>query len=358
MPAQRPPLSPQRLQESIRSLVGRMVPGRSRGTPHRVEEYEKVAAAVAVSLLKAEIEALPPEQLLCSSGEFRVVYARAAQIPWCMEELGRLRELSFRAAGEGTGRASDIDAFDACYLHLFVWDADAHKIVGAYRMGLTDEILPRYGKQGLYTQSLFKYRTRVLQSLNPAIELGRSFVRQEYQRSYAALMLLWRGIGAFIARNPRYAVLFGAVSISSSYDPASRRLIVDYLRANTVEADLARHVKSRRPFHDPKVHGVKVQSEDAEGAALKSIEDLSRVVASIEPDAKGVPILLRQYLKLGGRVLGFNSDAQFSNALDGLMKVDLRNSDRRVLVKYMGPESAAAFLAYHAASSEALRLAS
>jgi putative hemolysin len=339
----------------MRSLLDLIVPGRfKKAAASATGRPAEVIAAIPPSLLKAEVEALPTEQLLFSTGSFRVLYARAPQIPWCLEELGRLREISFRAAGEGTGKASDIDVFDSYYVHLFVWDTKEDLIVGAYRLGLADEILARYGKQGLYTQSLFKYGAPVLQSLNPAIELGRSFVRSEYQRSYAALMLLWRGIGCFIQRNPRYAVLFGAVSISNSYDPASRQLIVDYLKANTIEADLARHVKSRRPFQPRKASA----RDPGEVAALTNIEDLSRLVARIEPDAKGVPVLLKQYLKLGGRVLGFNADAQFSNALDGLMMVDLRNSERRVLGRYMGEEGAVAFLAYHGADPDCLRLAS
>ncbi len=344
----------ERFEQATRRLLDLFVPKRFRSALPPASGQAETVAAIPAALLRAEVEALPAEQVLVSSGRFRVQYARAAQIPWCLQELGRLREVSFRAAGEGTGRASDIDVFDAHYLHLFVWDTRAHAIVGAYRMGLTDEILTRYGKQGLYTQSLFKYGAPVLQSLNPAIELGRSFVRPEYQRSYAALMLLWRGIGAFVERNPRYAVLFGAVSISNSYDPVSRQLIVEYLNANTIEIDLARHVKSRRRFPHRKATALYA----GEVAGLEDVDDLSRLVARIEPDAKGVPILLKQYLKLGGRVLGFNSDAQFSNTLDGLMKVDLRNSNRRVLTRYLGAEGASAFLAYHGAESDFLRRAS
>ena len=343
-----------RFEQAARRLLGLFVPNRFSRALRPANGHAEIVAAIPATLLKAEIEALPSEQVLVCNGQFQVQYARAAQIPWCLQELGRLREISFRAAGEGTGRASDLDVFDAHYLHLFVWDATAQTIVGAYRMGLTDEILTRYGKRGLYTHSLFKYGSRVLQSLNPAIELGRSFVRSEYQRSYAALMLLWRGIGGFVERNPRYPILFGAVSISNSYDPVSRQLIVDYLKANTIETDLARHIKSRRRFP----HRKALALEPNELAGLKDIDDLSRLVARIEPDAKGVPVLLRQYLKLGGRLLGFNSDAQFSDALDGLMKVDLRNSDPRVLARYMGVEGASAFLAYHGADSDHLRQAS
>jgi putative hemolysin len=262
-----------------------------------------------------------------------------------------LRELTFRAAGEGTGRPSDVDLFDAYYLHLFVWDAQAEAIVGSYRMGLTDEILARYGKRGLYTQSLFRYGPRLLHTINPAIELGRSFVRAEYQRSFSALLLLWRGIGRFLLRSPHYAVLFGPVSISSSYAPLSRQLMVDYLEANNIEAELARHVRPRRPFRGrrPTVW------DEVELANLKDIEDLSRAIARIEFDNKGVPILLKQYLKLGGRLLGFNADEQFSDALDGLIMVDLRASEPRVLARYMGEDGATAFLAHHGTEPEFLR---
>jgi len=344
----------QRFEQTTRRLIGLFVPSRFKNASQSTSGPVEVVSAIPAALLKAEVEALPVEQTLVYSGKLRVLYARASQIPWCLQELGRLREISFRAAGEGTGRASDIDVFDDHYLHLFVWDTKAETIVGAYRMGLTDEILARYGKRGLYTQSLFKYSTRVLQSLNPAIELGRSFVRSEYQRSYSALMLLWCGIAHFVERYPRYAVLFGAVSISNSYDPVSRQLILEYLKANTVEIELARHVKARQRFPRRKMLAI----EPGELAGLKSIDDLSRLVARIEPDAKGVPVLLRQYLKLGGRLLGFSADAQFSNTLDGLIKVDLRNSSLKVLGRYMSAEGAAAFLAYHGAEPPLLRRAS
>jgi putative hemolysin len=315
------------------------------------DDPRQVAPPVPATLLKAEVEALPAEQRLLESGQYLIQYARAPQIPWCLQEIGRLRELTFRAAGEGTGKASDLDLFDAYYLHLFLWDREADVIVGAYRMGLADEILSRYGKRGLYTQSLFRYGPRLLQTLNPAMELGRSFVRVEYQKSYSPLLLLWRGIGQFILRSPHYAVLFGSVSISNSYAPVSRQLMVEYLRANNSETKLARHVKPRHPF---RVQCWKVRNE-VEVADLKDIEQLSRVIARIEHDSKGIPILLKQYLKLGGRLLGFSADDQFSDTLDGLVVVDLRASEPRVLARYMGEEGAAAFFARHASAPDSLR---
>ena len=293
--------------------------------------------------LQAEIAALPLDQRLVDRGRFHVYCARADQIPSGLQEIGRLRELTFRAVGEGTGRRADIDVFDAFYLHLFLWDAHAASIAGAYRLGLVDEILARHGKRGLYTHSLFKYRTRMLESLSPAIELGRSFVCAEYQRTFAALPLLWAGIGRFVERSPQYAILFGPVSISARYAPASRRLIVEFLSAHRTHSRLGREVTPRRPFHaGPRT------AAGATPATPESLEELSRRIAQIEPDGKGVPVLLRQYLELGGRVLGFSLDQNFADTLDGLIMVDLRAVDEAVMARYMGKRGAATFRTYHA----------
>jgi len=346
---------PGRAHDAWRRVLAGIVPAKLLGLHATSAGQAPLAPEVPRTLLKAEIEALPAEQHLLEGGHFLVRYARAAQIPWCLQEIGRLRETTFRAAGEGTGRAADIDLFDAYYLHLILWDTQAEAIAGAYRMGLADEIVARYGRRGLYTQSLFRYGNRLLECLNPAIELGRSFVRAEYQRSFSALMLLWRGIGRFVLRSPQYAVLFGPVSISNSYAPLSRQLMVDYLSANNIETGLARHVRPRRPFR-----GMKSSVwDEVEPADLKDIEELSRAVAQIEGDNKGVPVLLKQYLKLGGRLLGFNTDAQFGNALDGLIMVDFRATEPRLLARYvMGEEGAADFLAWHGAGDESLQHAS
>jgi putative hemolysin len=300
--------------------------------------------AVPGPALTSEIDALPSDQRLVDRGRFQVYCARADQIPLALQEIGRLRELTFRAAGEGTGRCADLDSFDAFYLHLFLWDTHAASIVGAYRLGLVDEILARHGKDGLYTHSLFEYRTRLLEALNPAIELGRSFVRAEYQRSFAPLLLLWSGIGRFVERSPQYAVLFGAVSISSRYTPASRRLIVEYLSAHDADTRLAREVSPRRPFRD----GARTLVPGAALPAPGSIDELSQLIATIEHDGKGLPVLLRQYLQLGGKLLGFNLDPYFADALDALIMVDVRQVDAVVLERYMGRRGAAAFRAHHA----------
>jgi len=324
------------------ALAARQVGAGEQATNGGQRLQEDVAAAVPVPLLCAEVNALPATQRLEQSGDLEVWYARAGEIPWLLQEIGRLREISFRAIGEGTGRSCDIDLYDALYLHLFIWDRNQQRVVGAYRLGLTDEIVNQCGLTGLYTYSLFRYRRALLQQTAPAIELGRSFVRPEDQRSYTPLLLLWKGIGRFVAHHPRYRTLFGPVSISNSYTSTSQRLLVQFLRANNYLPHLARYVRPRRPFRLPLRNSWPVDA-DVPG----SLEQLSEWVAALESDQKGVPVLLRQYLKLGGKLLGFNVDPSFSNAVDGLIMVDLRQTDAAVLAKYMGRDAAEYFRAQH-----------
>ncbi len=297
---------------------------------------------IAPAALKSEVDALPHSQRLVDSGCFRVYWAHASQIRCVLHEIGRLRELTFRAVGEGSGKCCDLDQFDTYYLHLFVWDAQANVVVGAYRLGLVAHILARYGKRGLYTHSLFRYGPRILIMLKAAIELGRSFVRAEYQRSFAPMLLLWRGIGRFVQQSPQYAVLFGPVSISNSYSPASRELMVEYLSGHMAETRLVMQVKARRPFRSERT-----SAPDEAVPYPASIDELSRMVEQIEPDRKGIPVLLRQYLRLGGRILAFNVDHEFGNVLDGLIVVDLREVEPAVLARYMSTAGMIAFRAHH-----------
>ena len=200
----------------------------------------------------SDIERLPADACLVESGTFQVFYALASQIPSALREIGRLREETYRAVGEGTGGTLDLDAFDDRYLHLFSWDRSRRQIVGAYRIGRTDQITARHGVNGLYTRTLFRYDQRLIARLSPALELGRSFVRTEYQKNYNALLLLWKGIGRFIVRHPEYRVLFGTVSISARYADSSHDLLKAFLLQNHLDRDLAELVEAVNP-HRP--HG-------------------------------------------------------------------------------------------------------
>jgi putative hemolysin len=283
----------------------------------------------------SEIGRLPAQYRLLEAGDNSVFCAPASAIPNVLDEIGRLRELTFRAVGEGTGLARDLDRYDDYYEHLFIWSRARNEVVGAYRIGRIDEIRRHAGRRGLYTSSLFHYRDPFFQMLGPALELGRSFVRPEAQKSFAPLLLLWKGIGEYLARHPRYLRLLGPVSISNDYREISRQLLVEFLRSHRMDPLLAQLV---RPAH-PVPRGRMVQALAAEVAMLGHLDALAALVEDIEPDSKGVPVLLRQYLKLGGRMLSFNVDPRFNHSIDCLLLVDLRQTDRRVLRKYL-PERA------------------
>jgi putative hemolysin len=301
-----------------------------------------VAASTPTRLVTAEIECLPEGHTLATVGDMSVVFAHAEQIPWTLRELGRLREITFRAVGEGTGSDSDIDRYDRHYVHLIAWHRTRSEVVGAYRIGHVDRIVAERGKRGLYTHSLFAYGDPFLRALGPALELGRSFVSAAYQRDFGALLLLWKGIAQYVACNPRYHVLFGPVSISREYRPASHALLIDFLRRHCFDAQLARLIKPRRAFR--RTHSLAALNGDL--ARLADLDDVSQLLEEIEPDGKGAPVLLRQYLKLGGRLACFNVDETFSGVVDGLIVVDLLRTEPKVLQKYMGREQAAAFIQY------------
>ena len=309
---------------------------------------EPVAAPVLPEILQEEIQQLPADRCLAQNSELAVYLGTARECPHLLHEVGRLREITFRQVGEGTNKSLDLDRFDDYYWHLLLWHRTKRELVGAYRAGSTADILPRHGVAGLYTSTLFRYDEQIFEKLGPAIELGRSFVRPEYQRQYAPLLLLWKGIAGLVALKPEIPVLFGAVSISNDYSKASREMIYQFFASRILEDELSGLVEPRRPFR-PAV----LRRWDCRGMrrAVHDLDDLSQPINDLESDGKGLPILLRQYSKIGGKLLGFNVDRKFSNALDGLIVVDLRQTDATVLERYMGREGAARFRQFHTGSA-------
>lgn len=316
---------------------------KAKSTPQRRRETiakPPVAASLSRAAQRAEVDRLPSTQRLLESGKFAVYCATARQLPALLPEIGRLRELSFRAVSEGTGRAVDLDRYDGYYTHLFVWDRAKEALVGSYRIGNTADILDRRGPHGLYVASLFRLSPRLLTDLRQGLELGRSFVRPDYQRSFSALLMLWKGIAAYVVRRPQCRYLFGPVSISNGYHPMSQRILVQFLARHYLADELSAHVRPLRPPRGfRQTEHVVGTLDDPESPLL---DDLLR---AIETDGKGVPVLLRQYLKLGGRILGFNVDPAFNHVIDCLLVVDLHATRRDVLDKYMGAEAAQAYFA-------------
>lgn len=305
---------------------------------------EDITPALPKELLQCDIHALPADRCLAQNADFAVYVAQAHEAPHLLQEVGRLRELTFRAAGEGTGKCTDLDRFDRYYWHLLLWNKASDDLVGAYRAGNTAEIVAQHGVDGLYTSTLFRYRREFFDRLGPALELGRSFVRPEYQRQYAPLLLLWKGIARFVVRHPATPVLFGAVSISNTYNRASRELIYRFFESRKHDDSLAPLVAPRRPFRAGRLRPWDCR---AVGRALRDLDQLSEPIADVELDGKGLPILLKQYAKVGGKLLGFSVDRKFANVLDGLVVVDLRQTEPAVLERYMGKDAVADFRRYH-----------
>ncbi len=278
-----------------------------------------VADPVPHDLIKKEIENIREEYTIFSSEHFDVFCTPSMEIPHIMNELGRLRELTFRAVGEGTNNPMDLDEYDLYYNQLFVWDNSEEKIVGAYRVGKGQEILRRYGIKGFYLHSLFRMNRRFIPTLRQSLELGRSFIVEEYQKKPLPLFLLWKGILYFLLKHSEYRYLIGPVSISNYFSQFSRGLIMRYIRVHNFDARLARYVRPRTRYNVP---GFNVD----EDIILENTDDLNkfdRFIKDVEPSDYTMPILLKRYLKLNGKIIGFNLDPKFNDALDGLLVLDL-----------------------------------
>jgi putative hemolysin len=307
-------------------------------------QAEPLAGAEAVADLESEIAQLKAQgRLLLSQGPYEALTFKAAEAPALMRETGRLRERSFREAGEGTGKARDLDAYDPSYLQLLLWDSGARRLVGAYRMADAGALIRGQGPEGLYCHSLFKLKAPLLAELGDALELGRSFVASEYQRDHLPLLLLWRGIGAWLAQNPRFTRLFGCVSISPDFSPLTQQLLVSFIRQSSFDALRSAWVMPRLAFKLDR----RFEALVARALELQSMRQLQELVDEIEQGRLKLPTLLRHYLKLGGRILAFNVDPDFNHTLDGLFMVELPKSPPKILEKYMGAAEAKAYLSHH-----------
>ena len=284
---------------------------------------DAIAPPVEKDLLTAEIAQLRPGHLIFGQSDFEVFVAEYEHIPNVLQEIGRLRELTFRSVGEGTGHARDLDPFDAYYRQLIIWDKTAECIAGGYRLGCGDEIFNRYGVDGFYISSLFHIRAGFFPILGQALELGRSYIVEAYQRKPLPLFLLWKGILAFLLQHPQYRYILGPVSISRQFSDLSRGLMVGFLEQNYYNESLAAHLTPRTPF--------KVESEkdvdihrliEGMGGDLSSLD---RFIEGVETRGARLPVLLRQYLRQNARFIGFNLDPNFSDCLDGFMILDMND---------------------------------
>ncbi|MGE4506870.1 MAG: lysophospholipid acyltransferase family protein [Desulfovibrionaceae bacterium] len=307
------------------------------------QDMEPIAEPLARAQLIQELASLTEENILVESGPFVVFEAGAARIPGMLREIGRLREETFRPVGEGTGQSLDLDRFDETYRHLVLYNREENEVAGAYRFARCDEIMARQGVNGLYSRTLFKFGPELMDQINPALEFGRSFILAKYQRSYQALLLLWKAIGVYMHRDMQYKTMFGCVSMSSDYSEISREVMIRFLKKHSSFPELAKMIKPKRP---PKLKRLKRLDVSLPESAFEDPENLGSIVEDIE-HGRGIPVLFRQYMKLGGRILAFNIDPDFGDCMDGLILVDIPNTPRKMMDRFMGPEAAEEYLIHH-----------
>jgi putative hemolysin len=290
---------------------------------------QPVADEINSAILEKEVDALREERSVWVEKNYEVFITPTEAIPNIIQEIGRLREITFREVGEGSNKSIDLDEYDIYYNQLFIWDNEAKLIVGAYRIGLGDDIFYSLGKKGFYTAELFKIKGQFTPVLKKSLELGRSFIRKEYQQKPLPLFLLWKGILKYLIDNPRYRYLIGPVSISNSFSKFSKSLIVDYIYRNHFDHDMAQYVKPHKKF--------KVDLSNIDTDLLlegdESFKTIDKLIDEVETRTLKVPVLLRQYIALNAKIICFNIDPKFADCLDGFLVLDLEKVPAEMLEK-------------------------
>ncbi|MBA0885074.1 GNAT family N-acyltransferase [Flavobacterium undicola] len=255
---------------------------------------------------------------LLQSKNYEVFFAGANKIPNVLHEIGRLREITFREVGEGTNESIDLDKFDKYYHHLFLWDDEAQKIAGAYRMGLGSEIYPAHGIDGFYLNDLFRFEPELFEMMHQSIEMGRAFIIKEYQQKPMPLFLLWKGIIHTTLRFPEHKYLLGGVSISNQFSDFSKSLMIEFMKSNYYDPYIAQYI------HPKKAYKVKLKDADKDFIFNETEADLNKfdkIIDELEPGILRLPVLIKKYIKQNAKVVAFNVDPLFNNAVDGLMYI-------------------------------------
>lgn len=284
-----------------------------------------ICKTIDKDILSGELESRK-DDLLFEVGQYACYLSGYSDIPNIIREIGIRREESFRAVGEGTGKEIDLDEYDIYYKHLFVWDKEQKCLVGAYRLGIGSEILKNQGIDGLYSNSLFRYKNDFSPQLERTIELGRSFVSPVFQKEALPLMLLIKGLFYSVMKYPQVKYLIGPVSISSWYPPFYRSLMIYYLRQKHSENRFFNMVSPITPF---KPDFNKVDVECLLQNKMDSIEKFDKFMYKLSNSKYRLPTLLKKYLKMNCRILDFNVDPSFNYCVDGLIMLDLGEVPRQ-----------------------------
>jgi putative hemolysin len=281
---------------------------------------KKIAATTDQQAMIKEVDALREmgDKRLLESKNYEVFLSKKEHIPNILTELGRLREITFRAIGEGTNNATDLDRYDDYYHQMFLWDRDANRIAGAYRMGMGSEISKAHGMDGFYLNELFKFEPELHKMMSESIEMGRAFIIKEYQQKPMPLFLLWKGIVHCTLRFPEHKYLIGGVSISNKFSNFSKSLMIEFMKSNYYDPYIAQYITPKKDFK------VKLEDADKDFIFDESEADLNKfdkIIDELEPNELRLPVLIKKYVKQNAKVVAFNVDPLFNNAVDGLMYI-------------------------------------
>jgi len=289
--------------------------------PKPVKIPKKIVTPVSTKAMLKEVAFLrEDDNRLLKSKNYEVFLSAAKKIPNILREIGRLREITFREVGEGTNEAIDLDKFDGYYHHMFLWDCEANKLAGAYRMGLGAKIFEKYGIDGFYLQDLFRFEPELYKMMSQSLELGRAFIIKEYQQKPMPLFLLWKGIVHTTFRFPEHKYLIGGVSISNQFSNFSKSLMIEFMKSHYYDPYVAQYVHPKKEF--------KVKLNDADkdfvfDATEADLNKFDKIIDEIEPGVLRLPVLLKKYIKQNCRLIGFNVDPLFNDAVDGLMYIKI-----------------------------------
>lgn len=280
---------------------------------------KKIAGPIPVESMMEEVDTLRlADKRLLVSKNYEVFLAQAQLIPNILQEIGRLREITFREVGEGTNQATDLDKFDSYYHHMFLWDNETNQIAGAYRMGLGSKIFAQYGIDGFYLQDLFRFEPELYDMMSKSIEMGRAFIIKEYQQRPMPLFLLWKGIVHTTLRYPEHKFLIGGVSISNKFSEFSKSLMIEFMKSNYYDPYVAQYINPKKEFK------VKLKDADKDFIFDETEADLNKfdkLIDEVEPGSLRLPVLIKKYIKQNAKVVAFNVDPLFNNAVDGLMYI-------------------------------------
>ncbi len=281
------------------------------------KEPEKIVAQRNVDKIIEEVNLLRKNgDRMMESKSYEVFFASADKIPNLLQEIGRLREITFRDVGEGTNKSTDLDRFDHHYHHLFLWDATKNKLVGAYRMGLGIDIYKKYGIEGFYVQTLFRFEPEMYGMMSKTIDIGRAFIVKEYQQKPMPLFFLWKGIVHVTLRYPEHKYLTGGVSISNQFSNFSKSLMIEFMKSHYYDPYIAQYI------HPKKEYKVKLKDADKDfifDATQADLNKFDKVIDELEPGNLRMPVLIKKYIKQNAKLVAFNVDPKFNNAIDGLI---------------------------------------